>query len=124
MGPMGAGVGMVPPPGALGMNGMPVFLQPPPPGTMGLPALAMAPPHLPMPPPYFPNPMPPNAMPVNFFVPPQQQQQKLSVLAEPFKPAPAVATEAAATDGGDGAIDKKGKEEPCPCGLQTGPCGL
>ena len=137
------GVNMMAPP--VGVNGMHMFI-PPPPGTMGVPAMGMQPPHgvgMPIPSPYFPAPMP-----MNYFVPqgpqvvpqvmppagqrpvpPAPAPHELSVLAQPFQPVKSKETEDDVTEekakqDETSRPETESREEPCPCGLQSGPCGM
>ncbi|UPR04627.1 hypothetical protein HOP50_17g79710 [Chloropicon primus] len=141
---MQPGVNMMAPPPPVGVNGMPMFI-PPAPGTMGVPAMGMQPPHgvgMPMPPPYFPGPMQmnyfmpqgpqvvPQVMPPTAQRPAPPTPHELSVLAQPFQPVKAKETEEDVKKEEEAKQDEasppemESREEPCPCGLQSGPCGM
>ena len=116
---------MPPPPPAV-----PYFGEVPGVGPMFIPPVGMQPGMMP-PVPYYPGPMPmpiPMPMPMPMPMTPQVPMTPLNIQAQPFKPK--VGKAAQSTEPGVGpaqqdkasAKEEQAKEEPCPCGMQNGPC--
>ena len=116
---------MPPPPPAV-----PYFGEVPGVGPMFIPPVGMQPGMMP-PVPYYPGPMPmpiPMPMPMPMPMTPQVPMTPLNIQAQPFKPK--VGKAAQSTEPGVGpaqqdkasAKEEQEKEEPCPCGMQNGPC--